>query len=74
VTQTALLDIEFMPHPGPPNYQPLIDLLRQKKVIVKFGKEASAAGLSILINAIRSYSCWRSDLHDAADAERRNKL
>ncbi len=36
----------------PQNYQPLIDLLRQKKVDVKFGKEASSGWVSILINAI----------------------
>jgi cell division protease FtsH len=36
----------------PQNYQPLIDLLRAKKVDVKFGKEASSGWVSILINAI----------------------
>jgi cell division protease FtsH len=36
----------------PQNYQPLIDLLRAKKVDVKFQKEAGSGWVSILINAI----------------------
>jgi cell division protease FtsH len=36
----------------PPNYQPLIEGLRTKKVEVKFGKETGSGWVSILINAI----------------------
>ena len=36
----------------PPNYQPLIEALRVKKVEVKFGKESGSGWVSILINAI----------------------
>ena len=36
----------------PPNYQPLIEALRAKKVEVKFGKESGSGWVSILINAI----------------------
>ncbi len=36
----------------PPNYQPMIDLMRTKKVDIHYGKETGSGWVSILINAI----------------------